>query len=158
MRVSWLRSSPVARRFNRKKATGAFADPTVTDHPLYRRVMQAYLALCAEVDDAVAEADLAWKDRELLQFFANMVTSSLAPTNVLLGNPAALKRAFETGGASLILGLRNYLHDVRFNGGMPSQAKQGALRVGEDLAVTPGAGVYRDAAGEGLQTPPTPSQ
>jgi polyhydroxyalkanoate synthase subunit PhaC len=139
------------------KGDRRFADPAFTDHPVYRRLMQAYLALCSEVDAAVAESELAWKDTELLQFFAEMVTSSLAPTNVLLGNPAALKRAFETGGASLVLGVRNYLHDVRFNGGMPSQAKQGALRVGEDLAVTPGAVVYRDAACEVLQYTPTTS-
>jgi polyhydroxyalkanoate synthase subunit PhaC len=43
--------------------------------------------------------------------FANVVTSSsLAPTNVLLGNPATLKRALESGDASRALGLRNYLH------------------------------------------------
>jgi polyhydroxyalkanoate synthase len=138
-----------------EKGDRRFADPTFADHPVYRRIMQAYLAFCAEVDDAVAAADLAWKDKELLSFFATMVTSSLAPTNVLLGNPAALKRTFETGGASLVVGLRNFLHDVRFNGGMPSQAKQGALRVGEDLAVTPGGVVYRDAVCEVLQYTPT---
>jgi polyhydroxyalkanoate synthase len=139
------------------KGDRRFADPTFTDHPVYRRAMQAYLALCNEVDAAVAEADLPWKDKELLQFFAEMLTSTLAPTNVLPGNPAALKRAFETGGASLVLGVRNFLHDLRYNGGMPSQAKQGALRVGEDLAVTPGAVVYRDAVCEVLQyTPTTP--
>jgi hypothetical protein len=48
--------SLAARRFNAKKATGAFADPAVTEHPIYYRVMQAYLALCAEVDTTVAEA------------------------------------------------------------------------------------------------------
>jgi polyhydroxyalkanoate synthase len=138
-----------------EKGDRRFADPAFADHPIYRRIMQAYLALCAEVDAAVSEADLQWKDMELLQFVAEMVTSSLAPTNLLLGNPAALKRAFETGGASLVLGLRNYLHDVRFNGGMPSQTKQGALRVGEDLAVTPGAVVYRDTVCEVLQYTPT---
>jgi polyhydroxyalkanoate synthase len=43
--------------------------------------------------------------------FANVVTSSsLAPTNVLLGNPATLKRALESGDASRAQGLRNYLH------------------------------------------------
>jgi Poly-beta-hydroxybutyrate polymerase (PhaC) N-terminus len=42
--------------------------------------------------------------------------------------------------------------DVRFNEGMPSQAKQGALRVGEDLAVTSGAVVYRDAVCEVIQS------
>ena len=141
-----------------EKGDRRFTDPTFTDHPIYRRIMQAYLALCSEVDAAVAESDLQWKDKELLQFFANMVTSSLAPTNVLLGNPAALKRAFETGGASLVLGMRNRLHDVLFNGGMPSQAKQGSLRVGEDLAVTPGGVVYRDAVCEVLQYTPTTPQ
>jgi polyhydroxyalkanoate synthase subunit PhaC len=141
-----------------KQGDRRFADPAFTDHPVYRRVMQAYLALCSEADAAVAEADLGWKDKELLQFFADMVTSLLAPTNVLLGNPAALKRAFETGGASLVLGLRNFLQDVRFNGAMPSQAKQGALRVGEDLAVTPGGVVYRDAVCEVLQYTPTTPQ
>ena len=97
-----------------KKGDRRFTDPTFTDHPLYRRIMQAYLALCNEVDASVAESNLQWKDQELLQFVAELVTSSLAPTNVLLGNPAALKRAFETCGASLVLGLRNYLYDLRF--------------------------------------------
>jgi polyhydroxyalkanoate synthase len=139
------------------KGDRRFTDPTFTDHPLYRRIMQAYLALCSEVDASVAESNLQWKDKELLQFVAELVTSSLAPTNVLLGNPAALKRAFETCGASLVLGLRNYLYDLRFNGGMPSQVKRGALRVGEDLAVTPGGVVYRDAVCEVLQYTPTTS-
>jgi polyhydroxyalkanoate synthase len=34
---------------------------------------------------------------------------------------------------------------------MPPQVKQGALRVGQDLAVTSGALVYRDAVGEVIQ-------
>ena len=43
------------------------------------------------------------------------------PTNSFLGNPAALKRVFETGGTSLLRGARNLGHDLRHNGGMPSQ-------------------------------------
>ena len=61
-------------------------------------------------DTTVAEAHLRGKTTSCCSF-ANVVTSSSpAPTNVLLGNPSALKRAFESGGASLLLGLRNYLH------------------------------------------------
>ncbi len=137
------------------KGDKRFQDPAFTDNPVYRRVMQLYLAWCAEIGDAVEEVDLGWRDRELVRFLAAIVTSSVAPTNLLLGNPAALKRAFETGGASLVLGLRNRLHDARYNGGMPSQYKHGALHVGEDLAVTPGAVVYRDAVCEVLQYRPT---
>ncbi|CAN5703089.1 class II poly(R)-hydroxyalkanoic acid synthase [soil metagenome] len=140
------------------KGDRRFADPTFTDSPIYRRIMQAYLAFSAEVDGAVEEVELGWRDKELLRFLAGILTSSTAPTNLLLGNPAALKRAFETGGASLLLGMRNYLYDVRHNGGMPTQAKRGALRVGVDLAATPGAVIYRDAVCEVIQYQPTTSR
>ena len=33
-----------------------------------------------------------------------MATDTLAPTNTLVGNPAALKRTLETGGANLLTG------------------------------------------------------
>ncbi len=140
------------------KGDRRFTDPAFADNAIYRRVMQLYLAWCAEVGAAIEEADLHWRDRELVRFIAAALTSSVAPTNLLLGNPAALKRAFETGGASLVLGLRNRVDDLRHNGGMPAQNKAGALRVGEDLAVTPGAVVYRDAVCEVLQYQPTTSR
>ena len=41
--------------------------------------------------------------------------------------------------------------DAPFNRGMPSQVKHSALRVREDLAVTSGAVVYRDAVCEVIQ-------
>lgn len=137
------------------KGDRRFRDPAFTDNPVYRRVMQLYLAWCAEVGDVVDEMDLGWRDKELVRFVAGAINSSLAPTNLLLGNPAALKRAFETGGASLVLGLRNRFHDMRHNGGMPAQSKRGALHVGEDLAASAGAVVYRDAVCEVLQYQPT---
>jgi polyhydroxyalkanoate synthase len=68
----------------------------------------------------------------------------LAPTNVLVGNPAALKRAFDTGGSSLVHGAFNMLRDLRHNGGMLAQADSSPYKVGKNLAATPGAVVYRD--------------
>jgi polyhydroxyalkanoate synthase len=76
------------------------------------------------------------------------LTSALAPTNTVPGNPAALKRAFDTSGASLGRGARNFLHDVRHNGGMPRQTDRSAFVVGEDLAVTPGQVIDRDEVAE----------
>ena len=71
-----------------------------------------------------------------------------------MSNPAALKRAFDTGGMSLARGARNFVHDVRHNGAMPSMIEPGAFEVGRDLAVTPGAVVARDAVAEVLQYVP----
>lgn len=38
----------------------------------------------------------------------DIATSAAAPINVLPGNPAALKKALETGGKSLVTGLGNW--------------------------------------------------
>jgi polyhydroxyalkanoate synthase subunit PhaC len=66
----------------------------------------------------------------------------------LPGNPAAIKRAFDTAGTSVVHGLRNFVHDVRHNRGMPSTTDRSAFVVGKDLAVTPGDVIDRDDVAE----------
>ena len=61
------------------------------------------------VDDAKAE------------LAAGFLLDALAPTNFLLTNPAALKRALETGGASVAAGAGNFADDLLNNGGRPRQ-------------------------------------
>jgi polyhydroxyalkanoate synthase subunit PhaC len=133
-----------------------FADPTWAENPGYHRLMQTYLAASDALDELVERADLPdWRQRERAKFLAMMVTSALAPSNTLLGNPAALKRAFETGGGSLRQGASNYLSDLRHNGGLPSQVDRTQFVVGRDLAVTAGSVVHRDDVLELLQYRPT---
>jgi polyhydroxyalkanoate synthase len=132
-----------------------FKDEAWTENPAYRRLMQLYLASASEVHALVDDADLDWRDAERARFLASLLTSAFAPTNTLLGNPGALKRAFDTGGHSLVRGVRNLVDDIRHNGGMPSQVDRTALKVGEQLAVTPGAVVYRDEVCEVLQYKPS---
>lgn len=120
-------------------------------------MVQAYLASCDAVDEVLAEVEKSG-DRnraERARFVMNVLTGAAAPTNTLLGNPAALKRTFEAGGANLGRGVQHWLSDLRHNGGMPSMAKPGALKVGEDLAVTPGKVVDKDEFAELLQYTPT---
>jgi polyhydroxyalkanoate synthase len=131
-----------------------FADATWAGNPVYRRVMQLYLAWCAELQDLIEGADLDWRDAERARFMMSILTSAAAPTNTLPGNPAALKRTLETGGANLVRGGRQWLDDLRHNGGLPAQVKRGHFAVGRDLAATPGAVVYRDDVCELLQYAP----
>ncbi|ROZ75081.1 alpha/beta hydrolase [Ramlibacter sp. WS9] len=130
-----------------------FADPAWRENPVYRRLAQSYLAFCETVD-RVAGSNPEWRERERARFLGGIVTSSLAPTNTLLGNPAALKHAAETGGASLLSGLRNMVGDVLKNKGMPSQVDSSKFKVGENLAVTPGAVVFRNEMLEVIQYQP----
>ena len=138
------------------RADRRFADPTWTDNPAYHRLMQAYLAACQAVGEVVEGAELEdWRSRERARFVAGLLTSTLSPTNTLIGNPAAIKRAFETAGFSLGRGARTMLSDLRHNRGMPRQVRPDSFEVGVDLAVTPGAVVYRDEVLELLQYRPT---
>jgi polyhydroxyalkanoate synthase len=131
-----------------------FADPAWLDNPVYRRVAQAYLSASDGLNRLVDSAEAAGRDGDTARFAVTILSSTLAPTNTLVGNPAALKRTFETGGGNLVRGGRNFAHDVRHNRGMPSMSKAGALQVGRDLALTAGAVVQRDEVGEVLQYTP----
>ncbi len=135
-----------------------FTDPAWEESPLYRRWGQGYFALgdalSRLVDDLEAEgAD--WHDVERARFAMSVLTSALAPTNYLPGNPTALKRAFDTAGRSVGRGLGNFVSDVRHNRGFPSQTDRTAFTVGVDLAVTPGAVVHRGAVAELIQYSPS---
>jgi polyhydroxyalkanoate synthase subunit PhaC len=140
-----------------KKGDWRFRDDTWRDHPAYRRLMQTYLAGCAALEETVDAADIGWRDKERARFAAGILASAVAPTNTLLGNPAAVKRAYETCGLSLLRGTRNFVKDVRSNRGMPSTVNRDAFTVGKDLAATPGAVVYRDEVCEVLQYAPSTS-
>jgi polyhydroxyalkanoate synthase len=137
-----------------------FADPTWSDNPAYRRLVQGYLALGASVGRLVDEYEATgadWRRVEQARFVTNALTSALAPTNTLPGNPAALKRALETGGRSVVRGLGHMIDDLRHNGGLPTQVDRTAFTVGTDLAVTPGAVVHRDDVMEVIQYTPATS-
>jgi polyhydroxyalkanoate synthase len=138
-----------------------FADPAWSSNPAYRRLGQAYLAwgssLTRLVDRYEAEgAD--WRDVERARFAVNALTSGMAPTNTLLGNPAALKRAIDTGGRSVLRGVGHLVDDLRHNGGMPTQTDRSAYAVGRNLGVSKGSVVYRDDVIELIQYKPATAQ
>lgn len=150
----------VAGRSTRAPAKGdrRFVDPAWSDNPLFRRVGQEYLSVCeslAHLVDDLDQGTRTWQEAERARFVMNIVMSAVAPTNLLPTNPAALKRVFDTGGRSVVRGARQFLHDVRRNGGMPSQTDRSAFQVGTDLAATPGWVVQRDALAEVIQYSPT---
>ena len=150
-RIAWGRSDVAPAKGDRR-----FTDPTWTSNPVFRSIQQSYLASARAMDRIVAEMGDGRGDAwaEQARFAANIVISAAAPTNFLMSNPTAIKRAFDTGGMSLARGARNFARDVRHNGAMPSMIEPEAFEVGRDLAVTPGAVVARDAVAEVIQYAP----
>src|SRR5262245_1086799 len=135
-----------------------FQDPAWSANPLYRGWMQGYLAWRKSVYATVDAVGLPAADAARTHFVVSLLTEAVAPTNFLLGNPAALKTLLETGGTSLIRGLGNFLSDVAANGGMPAQVDKSAFDVGKNLAVSPGAVVLRTEVLELIQYAPTSAE
>jgi polyhydroxyalkanoate synthase subunit PhaC len=132
-----------------------FADPAWRDNPLYRLIGQSYLAWEQSVGRLVGHQQGGWQRQERARYLANILTGGLSPTNFLFGNPAALKRVLETGGLSLAHGARNFSRDLLTNRGMPQMVDSRPFRLGKNLAVTPGAVVYREEMFELLQYMPS---
>ncbi|UQX11653.1 PHA/PHB synthase family protein [Candidatus Mycobacterium methanotrophicum] len=134
-----------------------FADPAFQENPAYFLLAQQYLLFGQLVTELLDSAGVTGKRAAKARFAANFLLSALAPTNTLLGNPAAVRAAFDTGGKSVVRGLANLLHDLRHNGGWPSQVDRTGFEVGVNMAATPGSVVYRSDLIELIQySPQTP--
>lgn len=127
-----------------------FRDPVWKDNFMYRSLMQTYLAWDQEVSGWIDDLDMDDADRRRSRFLFEQLSAMLAPTNSPI-NPVAVKRAYQTGGKSVITGVRHLLEDLKINHGMPSQIRESAYTVGEDLARSPGAVVHRSEVLELIQ-------
>ncbi|MBW3604780.1 MAG: alpha/beta fold hydrolase [Actinobacteria bacterium] len=128
-----------------------FSDPTWQRNPAFFALHQVYGAGAGYLRDLLDEARLDDASRAKADFALNYLLDAIAPTNGLLTNPEALKRAFETGGMSVIKGLRNMLDDVVNNDGRPRQVDTSPFTLGENLAATPGKVVFRNELMELIQ-------
>ncbi|MDT7626588.1 MAG: poly[(R)-3-hydroxyalkanoate] polymerase subunit PhaC [Pseudonocardiales bacterium] len=135
-----------------------FADPAWSANPAFYSVRQAYLAMCRYAHDVLESAPLEPDVRAKATLASDLLLDALAPTNFLATNPAALKRAFDTAGLSLVQGLRHFLDDAVNNGGKPRQVDTSGFVVGRDLAVTPGQVVFRNELMELIQYEPQTPQ
>jgi polyhydroxyalkanoate synthase len=135
-----------------------FSDPAWTDNPLFYGVRLAYLASGRFFRDVVAASNLDPDAARKAAMFVDLMLDAVAPTNFLPTNPAALKRAFDTGGASLVKGAQQFLDDLVNNEGRPRQVDASGFEVGRNLACTPGKVVYRNELMELIQYEPQTEQ
>ncbi len=138
-----------------EKKDRRFQDPTWKYNPVYKYSLQSWLAMRKGLEGWIDDSGASESDQVRARFILDLIADSLAPTNTLIGNPAALKRLYETGGMSLVNGLKNAYNDVRHNGGMPSQVDTRPFKVGENLAITPGAVVFKNEMLELIQYKPS---
>ncbi len=132
-----------------------YSDPAWTNNALFSLLRRQHELLEDYLQELLeGAADLNETNRGKADFALRQILDAAAPTNWLLTNPVALKKAFDTGGLSLVRGARNMFRDVVNNKGMPRQVTPGQFRPGYELAATPGKVVFRNRLIELIQYEP----
>src|SRR5882762_5553907 len=131
-----------------------FADPAWRSNFLCKRLMQAHCVTQERLTRFIDRSSLDARGKRRAQFFTELVTDALAPSNWLLANPAALRKIVDTGGENLVRGLRNMVRDIRHNDMLPSQVDPAPFKLGVNVASTAGQVVYRTEMFELIQYAP----
>ncbi len=135
-----------------------FMDPAWRFNPFFKAGAQYYLAVQKGVKDWVGELELDALEKDRANFVSQMIIDALAPTNTLIGNPTAQKMLVDSGGLSLIKGLKNAYDDMTKNDMMVSQVNKKPFKLGENVATSKGSVVYRDEMMELIQYAATTDQ
>src|SRR5262245_6970072 len=90
-----------------------FADPAWRESLAYRSLAQGYLAWSNALYGFLEQAKINKRDAERARFVVSLIVDAMAPTNALVSNPAALKKLVDSGGASFLHGLENFVGDDR---------------------------------------------
>jgi polyhydroxyalkanoate synthase len=131
-----------------------FADPEWTESASWDLIKEWYLAFTHNMQDMLYDTPgLTGKERRRAAFWWRKWLNMVAPTNFLLTNPVAMKKAIESHGQTLVAGFQNFLEDVQ--AGTVRMSSLDEFKVGENLATTPGAVVFRNELLEVIHYAPT---
>jgi polyhydroxyalkanoate synthase len=131
-----------------------FADQAWTSNPVLSRTVQAYLACAGTAEMLLADAGLDWRDGERMRFVLTNLIDAAAPSNNPLISPVAWKAIIDSGGLSILRGLRALATDLSAPPRVPAMVAPDAFEVGRDMAATPGAVVARSEVCELIQYQP----
>jgi poly[(R)-3-hydroxyalkanoate] polymerase subunit PhaC len=132
-----------------------FADEVWTKDPRYEAVARTYLTQTDLLRKALDKAPVDERSKAQWGFALGQVMDALSPANMLATNPEAIQLALESGGASLMEGMRLFTEDLAR--GRIAMTDESAFEVGRNVATTPGTVVLQNELMQLIQyTPTTP--
>jgi polyhydroxyalkanoate synthase len=133
-----------------------FADPVWTQDRNWDVLKQWYLFFTRAVQDALYNTPgMSPKQRRRAAFWWRQYLNAVAPTNFFFTNPVAMRKALETKGESLRKGFEIFMQDLQAK--TIRMTGQDNFAVGKNLAVQPGAVVFRNKLLEVIHYAPTAS-
>jgi polyhydroxyalkanoate synthase subunit PhaC len=135
-----------------------FADPAWRENPFFDFMRRTFLASSSWAENLAWNApNLSETERRRAAFFIRQATAAMAPSNMLMGNPKALKALFETDGQSVQKGFAQLQDDFNTGHGRISvtQSDPDAFEPGRNVAITPGDVVLKNTLIELIRYTPT---
>ncbi len=135
------------------KGDRRFASEAWNENPVFDYLKQSYLLTSDLLLKSAQAANLDEDNQKRLNFYTRYFIDAIAPSNFAATNPEVMQQAIETKGQSLINGLKNLLGDMEK--GRISMTDESAFKLGENLAITPGAVVYENDLMQLIQYKPS---
>ena len=130
-----------------------FAADAWRNDPRFDGLARVYLGQTELLQKTLAAAPLDERSKAQWGFVLRQVVDALSPANSLATNPEAMQTALETGGASLVEGMRLFMQD--FAKGRVSMTDDTAFEVGRNVATNPGSVVFENELMQLIQYAPT---
>jgi polyhydroxyalkanoate synthase len=131
-----------------------FVDPQWSAQPTWDIIKEFYLLLTRNWQDmCYAAPNLSDKEKSRAAFWLRVGLNALSPTNFFWTNPVAIQKFLDSQGESAVRGWQNFQRDQAAKDIL--MVEPDAFTVGQDLAVTPGQVVFRNALIELIQYKPT---
>jgi polyhydroxyalkanoate synthase subunit PhaC len=140
--LPWWPGAPQAGVAPNPAADRRFADEAWQNDPRFAALAQAYAAQAASLQQALAAAPLDERNKAQMGFLLRQVIDALSPANSLATNPEAMQLAVESGGASLMEGMKLFMADLAQ--GRVSMTDDQAFEVGRNVATTPGSVIFEN--------------
>jgi polyhydroxyalkanoate synthase subunit PhaC len=119
-----------------------FAGEAWSKDPRFEAVARTYLAQTEAMFKALAAAPIDERSKAQWGFALRQITDAVSPANNLATNPEALQLAMETGGASLVEGMKLFTEDL--TAGRVQMTDITAFEVGRNVCTTPGTVIFQN--------------
>ncbi|MFN3261161.1 MAG: PHA/PHB synthase family protein [Pikeienuella sp.] len=155
--MGWVGGEKAEPLVEPDKGDKRFADREWSENQVFNYMKQAYLLTSRWARDVAHEiGDMPERDRRKLDFYMRNIMEAMSPSNFASTNPEVLRATIEEKGANLVRGVEALAKDVARGKGklIISQTDMKAFKVGENMALTEGAVVWRNNVLELIQYAP----
>jgi len=134
----WSNSLQHAPQFKDRR----FSDPAWSENPMAALSAANYLLNTKVLMQLVDAVQADEKTRARIRFAVEQISAASAPSNFMVFNAEAQKKAIDTQGESISKGIQNLLHDLQQ--GHVSMTDESLFEVGKNVATTEGAVVFEN--------------